>query len=92
MHQPTEFRNLTELRTAKRLLREQLVDSSKSLYKEVFVGTVPSLNTNIKAQGTVQKWMSYGFMAWRGYLVSKNIFKFFSLFKGKKKSKKGLFW
>ncbi|MBR3456419.1 MAG: hypothetical protein IKH26_14010 [Bacteroidaceae bacterium] len=89
MLQTTDFRTLRELRAAKRAVRQQLISSSKTVYKDVFFGTVPALKNSVKTQGKAQKLLSYGFLAWRGFKITKNVFKFISLFKNKKTSKKG---
>ncbi len=89
MLQPTDFHTLSELRSAKRVLRQQLISSSKSTYRYIFSGTVPALKNNVKTQGKAQKLLAYGFLAWRGFKITKNVYKFISLFSNKKKGKKG---
>ena len=88
MIRPSDFKNLGELRTAKQLMRQQLIDKSKTVYKDIFFGTVPSLKSNVKTQANAQKWLAYGFMAWRSYKVGRNVLRFLSLFRNDKKKPK----
>lgn len=87
MIQPTDFRTISELRSAKRVLRQQLISSSKTAYQNILSGTGTKVKSNIKAQGKAQKLLSYGFLAWRGFIISKNVYRFISLFTNKKKAK-----
>ena len=49
MIRPTDFKNLGELRAAKQLTRQQLIDQSKTVYNDFFFGTMPTLKSNVKA-------------------------------------------
>ena len=88
MIRPTDYKNLGELRAAKQLMRQQLIERSKTVYKEVLFGTVPALKSNVKTQAKAQKMLTYGFLAWRSYKIGRNVLRFFSLFSNHKKKPK----
>ena len=88
MIRPTDFKNLGELRAAKQLTRQQLIDQSKTVYNDFFFGTMPTLKSNVKAQTKAQKLLSFGFLAWRSFKIGRNVFRFVSLFRNNKKKPK----
>jgi len=71
------FRNLNEVRQAKKIARADLeyeINKLSSNFKRV---NDPVWDKSMKAENQAVKFVSYGFMAYRGYNVVNNLLKMF---------------